>query len=186
MMEEHPADKLPIDKIEMLSEPLFDEHGDINPFCIGELSEAIENMPETHERLKDNKEWSLSCWTTDIEILGSLSLCAVRCFGGCPPNLFDVIEYVKACLRKSVFTGSFDDDRFRMTKLSLCEINKFLWDCLGDFQQFTDWNNQKYKHWIDLSACLHNVCVAIRNHRRHDFAFDYKFDKPKQPNGDNK
>lgn len=178
MKKKHPANELPFDKIEMPSEPLLDEHGNINPYCMTELEQAINNMPESYDRIAGNSEWSREAWVTDCEILGAFAGAATRCFCGAPPNLETVTNYIKACMRKDLFIEELADDSFRMKEMSLCGINKYLWGILENLPQFTDWNDpEKHENWIDLSACLHNTCLIIRDQRRHELAFDRKFEK---------
>lgn len=176
-MSEHPLDD---ERIEMLTQPLLTSEGFINEACINELNAAMLNMPESYDRLADDPEWSTKFWTSDIDILGALASSAVECFGDCPPALAEVIGYVRVCLRRDVFTedGCDENDRFRLAELSLCDINRLLWQYLGDLPQFVHWNDIKaHKNWIDLSACLHNPCVQIRNERRHHRAFSERFDR---------
>ena len=169
-------------RIEMLQEPLATEDGFLNEACIKELNAAILNTPETHERLAGNPEWSTAFWTSDIDIIGALADSAVQCHGGAPLKLESVTNYVMACLRSGPFKDNRCDgehDRFRLAELSLCDINRLLWGYLRDLKDFNDWNEEKIvgKNWIDLSACLHNVCISIRDGRRHNVAFDMGFER---------
>jgi hypothetical protein len=168
------------DKIPMLTQPLTTEEGFLNEACMNELNAAILNIPETHKRLKDDPEWMTPQCISDIDILGALADSAIKCFGGAPPNLEAIVNYTKVELRTQLFKETCDGeaDRFRLTYMSLCQINKFLWDILGELDIFIDWNDSnKYKNWIDTSAVLHNVCIAVRNDRRHFVAFNEKFDR---------
>jgi len=177
----HPAEGLPFDKIEMLSQPLTTEDGFLNEACMNELAAAIRNMPETHERMADNPEWSTPWITSDVEILSKLAHCAVELWHGAPPDLEKVLGFTKACLASGPFKGETDfggeGRSWFMTDLSLCQINKFLWDVLGDLPQFMAWNDDEvHKDWVDVHALLRNTCVEIRNERRHRLAFDRKFE----------
>ena len=173
----HPARDLPLDKIEMLNEPLMTEEGFINEACLNELEAAIKNMPESHKRLANNPEWSRPCLTTEPRMLAALAQSAVRAYCQPPPGLETVLHYLKACLRRTTFTDDVDYGGLRMVNLSLCEINRLLWDALGGLKQFEDWNTEEVmgKEWLDLSALLHQTCITIRNERRHEHAFDLDF-----------
>lgn len=173
-------------KIEMLTQPLLTEDGFLNESCIKELHSVLNNMPETHERLADDPEWNTKYWTTDTDILKYLAGCSVELFSGYPPNLDSVINFTRACMRHTKFMDKCDtDDRFRIAQLSLCEINKMLWDMLGDISYFLDWNDsKKHKHWISLSALLHNVCIDIRNDRRHSRSFDMMLKREEDDNAE--
>lgn len=167
-----------IPEIPMLSQPLVTEEGFLNEACMNELASVISSIPKTYERLKSDPEWSMRYWTIDTHILGSLAKTAVELFNGCPPNLQEILEYLKVMLRRDIFTEKLEEDNFRMAELSLCEINKCLWDTIGELDMFVEWNNSdKYENWIDLDACLHGVCIQIRNERRHNHAFDCKFER---------
>jgi len=167
----------PLDKIHMLTQPLTTEEGFLNEACMNELNAFIRNIPETFERLKDEPEWNIKRYTTDIEILGTLANSAINQFGGMPPNLDIVINYTHVLLKKNIFPERKDNDHFSMAQLSLCDINKLLWDYLGDVPEFNDWSDNKYKHYMSLSACLHDVCITIRNRRRHGIAFNVQFER---------
>ena len=178
----HPAKGLPLDKIEMLNEPLTTEEDYLNEACIKELEGVIRSMPEAHERLAGRPEWSTPWIVTDNDIVSNFAKCAVGIWCGCPPDLVEVVGYVQACLRR----GPFKDEEeytacgrpFRMKRMSLCEINKFLWDVLDGLPRFMAWNDaDKHENWVDLSALLRNVCIEIRNERRHRLAFDIHFDR---------
>lgn len=175
--EPHPADGL--ENIEMLSQPLTTEEGYLNEACLRELEAAIKGIPESHTRLADNAEWATPWWVMDTEIVGQLAHWAIRQFRGVPPNLKEVLGYTLVCLRDGPFKDADDSDDVRCVSLSLCQINKFLWDVLDGLPQFVDWNSKdKYgDRFIDLSALLHNVCVGIRDERRHHLAFDQKFEE---------
>jgi len=177
----HPAEGIPFDKIQMLNQPLTTEEGYLNEACINELTCAINNIPETHKRLAGNPEWSTPWITTDVEILGSLARCAVEIWHGAPPNLVEVLGFVQECLKSGPFKNKHEwtagGRGFRMAELSLCAINKILWELLGELPQFMAWNDSEiHKDWVDVHALLHNTCVEIRNARRHSLAFNRKFE----------
>ena len=175
--EEHPAKE--IEGIEMLSEPLVTEEGFLNEACISQLEAAIRNMPESWERLAHEPEWNTPAIIADVEIIGYLAGNAVRAFQGVPPKLEEVVGYAHACLLKGPFVESPDYGGFRMVKLSLCDINRLLWEYLGGLTSFDNWNKEEIvgSRWIDLSALLHQVCISVRNERRHSRAFDIKFER---------
>jgi len=179
--ERHPAKGL--DKIEMLNEPLLTDEGYLNEACINELEQAIRNTPETWERLAGEPEWNTPRVVTDVDIIGRLAGCAVRAFNGAPPNLSEVIDFAHACLLRGPFAESSDYGGFRMARLSLCDINRLLWEYLGDLKSFNDWNKVEVvgERWISLSALLHQVCIEIRNERRHNLAFDIQFERKHGP-----
>jgi len=184
--EDHPAEALPFENIEMLTQPLTTEDGYLNEACINELSALIINMPETYERLAGEPEWATPWIVSDCDILSNLARCAVQIWHGAPPDLVEVIGYVQACLKSGPFKNETDYTAggrpFRMKRMSLCEINKFLWDVLGDLPQFMAWNDVKqHELWVDVHALLHNVCIEIRNERRHKLAFNRKFDRDYGP-----
>jgi len=170
---------IPDDQIEMWMNPLTTEDGFLNEACIKELDSALKNIPETHNRLSNDPEWSLSTWTTVGEIIGAFANSAIQisinmkkksCI---PKNVEKLCELLRVSLLR--------DNRFKnyynlwMAKLSLCDINKLCWDILGDVSFFTEWNEGE--DFIDLSALLHHVCILIRNERRHHRAFDIMFEK---------
>jgi len=176
-MSEHPLDD---DRIEMLTQPLLTAEGFVNEACINELNAAVRNMPESYDRLENNPEWSLPVCTVDIDILGALANSAVQRFGCCPPDLELIIGYARECFRRDVFTDDHWDktDKFRLADISLCDINRRLWEYIGDLPQFMAWNDSEvHENWIDLSACLHQTCILVRNDRRHFRSFNEGFDR---------
>ena len=168
-------------EVEMLTQPLTTEEGFLNEACMRELSAAINNTPESFDRLIGNPEWSNAAWTGVGEISGQLAHWAVVQAVGLPPSLAEIVGYVHCALKQdSRFTSWGDIGMF--SELSLCDINRLLWDILGDLQQFLDWNEESIMtplslQWIDLSALLHNVCISLRNERRHGAAFNANFEK---------
>lgn len=170
------------EEIEMLTQPLMTEDGFVNEACQRELEAAILRMPETYDRLAGNPEWNTPAWTGDLEIVGLLSRWAIQQAVGLPPKLTDVVGYTAACLRKTGRFKSWGDDIPQHAEMSLCDVNRMLWDILRDCKPFNDWNEKKVMEplglqWIDLSALLHNVCISLRNDRRHDAAFWEKFEQ---------
>jgi len=184
----------------IIEQPFLTEDGFVNPACMNELEAAIKNIPPAYERLKDDPEWSEKKYIFKDYITSSLAKSAIRQSSyPCPKDLDVVIKYLDACLSKSV-----QWDKFGMTKLSLCDINKLLFDILYDMPQIEDWNTPK-KDWrntefdccgdaersdpdygfIDIYALFRNVCLDIRRERRERDEFDRKFDKErKEENGD--
>lgn len=173
----HPAEDLDPAKIDMLLQPFTTQEGYLNEACLQELEAKLKGIPESHERLMGNPEWSTPWVVTDTEIVGQLAHWAVRQFEGPPPDLAEVLGYLQACLRRGPFTEETAPG-FRCERLSLCEVNKILWEILGGLRQFDNWNREEVvgERWIDLSALLHNVCVGIRDERRHELAFERRFE----------
>jgi len=170
------------DEIQMLTQPLMTEEGFLNEACMNELAAAINNMPESYERLADKPEWSIPAWVSVNEIVGLLANWAIRQAVGVPPKLVDVVGFVHAAIDLDERFTSWGDDIGKFAQLSLCDVNRLLWEILGDLQPFNDWNDANIMgdmglQWIDLSAVLHNVCISLRNQRRHDAAFDAEFEK---------
>lgn len=183
-------------EIEMLSEPFLTEDGFVNPACMNELGAAISAMGKTHERLSDDVEWSERSkrWTFAHDIVGAFAMWACRQSPyAVPDGLESVCKYLHACLLKSVSW-----DAAGMTELSLCDINKLLYEILYEqgVEAFDSWNRCKKgetpeiafssrfdgpsdpdRDFIDLDALLHNVCLTIRDERRKNKAFDDKFDR---------
>lgn len=169
------------DDIEMLSQPLTTDEGFLNEACLRELESAIINMPEAWDRLAGDPEWSTKMGATLTEVLSSFAKSTVQGFcGEVPPKFAEVFGFLRASLVTGLFSKCSDADiDFRYRELSLCEINKMLWDILGDLGYFMDWNDSEQvgERWVDLSALLHNVCLEIRSNRRHYVAFDRQFEK---------
>lgn len=186
------------DEPEMLSQPLLTEEGALNPACMNELSAAIAGMGKTHERLADDSEWSEQQWVFPKDITGAFAMWACRQSPyGVPDGLESVCKYLHACLLKSV-----PWDVNEMAKLSLCEINKLLYEILYEqgVEAFNAWNRCRVgdtpemafssrfdgpsdpdRDFIDLDALLHNVSLTIRDERRKDKAFDEKFERENTP-----
>ncbi len=183
------------EEIERISEPFLTEEGFVNEACMNELGKAIKNMPKTHERLSNNEEWTRKSWTFKHNITGAFAKWAIRQSSyHCPSNLEQVVSYLSACLLKEVEWG----EDYSIAELSLCDINKLLYDILYEqgISYFDDWNKPK-KEWretdydclgdaerndpdygyIDLDALLHNACLDIRDERRRDDEFDEKFEE---------
>ena len=170
------------DKIEVLSQSLTTEEGFLNEACMNELAAWINNFPKTYARpdLLEDPEWSTQRVVSVKEITGYFAQWAIRQgdHPGCPPNLEKLITYLGNCLRTDF--GEKDGTRWGEMgwgNFSLCEINKTLWDILGDLSIFQEWNTKEClgEHWLDLDALLHNVCISIRNERRKNDEFDRKF-----------
>lgn len=175
----------------IMQQPLLTEEGFINPACLNELESAIKNLPKTHERLSGETEWNAKHWTFRSEITGYFAMWACRQSPyGVPDGLENVCKYLDACLRRQ-----YEWSTGGMEELSLCEINKVLYDILYEqgVKEFDEWNrckkgdtpeilytssfdkvNPDYD-FIDLDALLHNVCISIRDERRKNKAFDEAF-----------
>lgn len=184
--------------IEMLSQPLLTEEGALNPACMNELSAAMSAMGKTHERLASDAEWSTQekQWTFANDIVGAFAMWACRQSPyGVPDGLESVCKYLNACLLKSI-----PWDVNGLKELSLCDVNKILYEILHDqgVSEFDAWNRFKKgdtpeinfvsafggpsdpnRDFIDLDALLHNVCLTIRDERRKNKAFDEAFEKSK-------
>ena len=175
-----PANWMP-EEVEMLTQPLVTEGGFLYEACMNELAAAINNMPESFDRLADNPEWSIPAWVGAGEITGHLARWSICQAVGVPPGLTDVLGFTHAAVsRDSRFTSWGDIGMY--AELSLCDVNRLLWDILGELSLFCDWNDSAVMDarslmWIDLSALLHNVCISLRNERRHEAAFNAKCER---------
>jgi hypothetical protein len=189
-------DKYKDDKnFEIIKEPFLTEDGFVNEACMNALSKAIDNMPKSYERLSSDPEWSEKRWTFKHDITGAFAKWAVRQSAyNCPSNIENVISYLSTCLEREVNW----DECVGMAQLSLCDINKLLYDILYEkgISYFDDWNKAK-KNWketdyecldraeredpdygfIDLDALLHNVSLDIREERRANDKFDKEFEE---------
>lgn len=158
------------------------------------IEDAIEGMGKTHERLRGDPEWDerKDLWTSPHQIVGAFAMWACRQSPyGVPDGLENVCKYLSAALKTE-----FKWATAGMQELSLCEINKALYDILYEqgVEEFDAWNERKNGRdgmgfssrmdsgsnpdddFIDLDALLHNVCVTIRDERRANKAFDEKFE----------
>lgn len=170
------------DDFYILNNPLLTEDGFLNEASINELKSVIMNIPKTYERLSDNEEWTVKKFTSIKDILAAFAKSAVSVSPyGLPNGLENILGYLKYCLLKSITWEQ--DGCLYYAKLSLCEINKCLYDILYDkgISIFDSWNSPK-KDWrkeglsespsdpdydfIDLDALLHNTCISIRTERR--------------------
>ena len=181
--------------MDIISEPFLTEEGFVNEACMNELGKAIKNTPKTHERLAHDEEWTKKRWTFKHDITGSFAKWAIRQSGyHCPSHLEQVVSYLSACLIKEV---GWEEQHY-IAELSLCDINKLLYDILYEqgVSYFDDWNKPK-KEWretdydclgeaerndpdygyIDLDALLRNVCLDIRDEKRRDDEFDKRFEE---------
>ena len=163
----------------VIDQSFYTEEGFVNEACLNQLNKAILNMPKTYERLKDNPEWVKKRWIFRKNITASFAKYAISLSPySCPDNLEKVIRYLDVCLEKEVKWSSYG-----MVELSLCDINKLLYDILYEqnITVFDEWNKPK-KNWrknsyqsfqevsekdsnydfIDLDALLRNVCLDIR------------------------
>lgn len=169
------------DDIHFISQPLLTDEGFINEACMNELAAAIANIPETHERLSGDPEWNTKRLTGFREITAALAYWLIRQFASGDnktppppahaPGIEEAVSFLTACIRPKF-------DEFGWAQMSLCEINALCWDVLADLPRFKSWNEEATlgKHWLDLSALLHNVCLTIRQDRREFDAFNAKFD----------
>ncbi len=173
---------MPHDRIQMLTQPLLTEEGFINEACMNELAAAIDNMPETYDRLADDPEWTVLAWTGANEMAGLLARWAIQQAVGVPPRLPDVIGFAIAAINSDQRFASWGPEIGKQAELSLCDVNRLLWDILRDLHAFNDWNKAEVMEplglqWIDLSAVLHNVCITLRNERREFAEFNAKFEE---------
>ena len=182
--------------MEMINEPLTTEEGFLNPACMNELTDAIMNMPKTHDRLAGNSEWSekKDNWTTRKEIVAHFARWACEIS---PYGVSDGIENVCKYLYTSLASCA-PWDVAGMSEVSLCDINKWLHEILYEqgVKEFDAWNVPKKGKpadisftssydgetdpdydFIDLDALLHNVCISIRDERRTSNASHKAFDE---------
>lgn len=159
---------------EIIEEPLLTDEGFLNEACMNALHKAINSMPKSYERLADTPEWNTPAWTFKHDITAELAKWAIgQGPTECPVGLERVVGYLDTCLDHKFSFGTEG-----MCELSLCDINKALYEILykqgiGDFDK---WNEGK--DFIDLHALLHNICVGIRNERR-----ELSQPRPKEPSG---
>lgn len=179
--------------IEMLSQPLLTEDGFLNEACMNELNAFISKIPKSYNGLSGDPEWTDKRWTFKKDITRGLAKYAIsQSPYSCPDNLEEVINYLDACLERDV-----DWDSHGMAELSLCDINKLLYDILYEqgVTYFNNWNKSKkgdveiqfasrYSSkpdpdydFIDLDALLRNVCLDIRLERRADDKFHKEFEE---------
>jgi len=174
---------------EIIDEPLVTEDGFLNEVAYKQMVNRIKNIEPAYERLKNNQEWSKKELTDKKQILSNFGKCAIRLsLYSIPSHLEEIICYLDKCLEKDI---SWDKDKY--TYLSLCNINKLLYNILYEknISYFDEWNEPK-KDWrksdfetfqeacetdidydyISLDALLHNVCLEIREERRIFKAFD--------------
>lgn len=168
--------------IQMLTQSLLTEEGFLNEACMNELEAAINNMPETYERLADDPEWTAPAWTGATEMVGLLARYAIQQSVGVPPRLADVIGFAHTAIARDQRFVSWGDSIGKYANISLCDVNRLMWDILRDLQPFNDWNKAEVMcplglQWIDLSALLHNVCLSLRTERREFSAFNAKFEE---------
>lgn len=164
----------------IIEQPMLTEEGFLNEACMNELAAAINNMPETWERLAHDPEWNEKQWIFTSSISGYLANAAVRIYGKCPPNLVQIVDYVGVCLHKEFKKREGIKNAYDiMCQLTLCEINKMLWDILGDLSLFQEWNIKEVMgdNWLDLSAVLHYVCLNVRSEWRDNKRFDEAFER---------
>lgn len=176
MSDTHPAAGLPEDRVHMLTQPLLTDEGFVNEACMNELSAAIKSMPESYDRLAGDPEWTTPHPVVCEDLVGLLASWAISQMQRVPPDLEKVCNYLHACLKRDPFTEVVMG--YRMTNLSLCDVNRILWRHLEGLEAFDAWNEEAKvgANWIDLSALLHNVCISIRNNWRHSLAFNRKFE----------
>lgn len=176
---------------EIIEQPLFTEDGFVNEACLSELSEAIKNMPKTHDRLAGDEEWSRPQITHFREITAALAYWAIRQIpdeyrekgqltytptNKSPrhmPNLEKVISFLHECIRPK-----FDEHGY--ANLSLCDVSEMLHGILYEqgVSHFDEWNQEEVvgRFWLDLDALLHNVCLSIRQDRRESASFLTQFE----------
>lgn len=180
------------EEMKMISQSLLTEEGFLNVNAVKELENEILNTPPVYERAKDDPEWSVKRWTFNKEIVGSFAKYAVQASPyACPEGLEFVCNFLSIELDKV-----FDFNTAGMAEISLCEINKALYDILYEkgIEPFDNWNKCKAGNtpdivytsrfdgkpnpdndFIDLDALLRNVCLDIRMERRASDLFDAKF-----------
>lgn len=175
--------------MENISEPLMTPDGFINPVAIKELEQSIFSTPKTYERLSLDEEWTKKRWLFVKDITSYLAKWAISQSPYPYPEKLDVVvKYLHACLIRKA-------DESHMINLSLCEINKLLYEILYEdkIEAFDAWNKSKNEgpeikfasrysdkgnpddDFIDLDALLHNVCLSLRDDFRRNDEFDRKF-----------
>jgi len=145
--------------VEMLEQPLLTDEGFINEACLNELAAAINNMPKSYDRLAGCPEWTTPHWVFAPDITGQFARWAVKQSpDACPVGLERVVSFLKAALEHT-----FSFDTAGMCQLTLCQINKALYDILYEqgISDFDKWNQGE--GFIDLDALLHNTCVGLRD-----------------------
>lgn len=175
----------------IIEQPLTTGEGYINPACIKELEQEITNMPKTYERCNNDPEWNRQRWIFVKDVTSYFAKWAIsQSPYPYPENLENVVRYLHACLIRQA-------DKVQMMRLSLCQINKMLYEILYEqgIKDFDKWNQSKnpgpnitftsiYDNkpnpdddFIDLDALLHNVCISLRDEFRKNDAFDKKFEE---------
>ncbi len=189
--EKRPTQHLPRE-IEMLTQPLTTEDGFINEACVNELEAVIKNMPDTAERMSGDSEWELPGHTFDKSIAGYLSNWIIQQSGGAPECLSNLINclltFMRAEVPKDLVAHISEQHSSLLLKVSLCQIASILETTLADIPDWCKLNDKDYMgaqdlDWIDLDACIRNVCTSIRDERRHIEAFERGFAK-KYPDSD--
>ncbi len=156
-----------LDDVEMIQQPLLTEEGFVNEACLNELRAAINNMPKTYERLADRPEWTTPHWCFAKNITSHFARYAIsQGPTACPIGLERVVGYLEAALMHT-----FTFDLSGMCELTLCQINKALYDILYEqgVSDFDKWNEGE--DFIDLDALLRNVCIGLRDERRETERF---------------
>jgi len=185
------------DDMEMLNEPLLTEDGFVNPACMNELENVLNNCPKTYQRLTNDPEWTKRHWVFKHDITAALAKWAIRQSPyAYPERLDEVVKYLDACLDVEFKKAGCLDTSDIMAELSLCEINKMLYGILHEqgVEAFDNWNKAKNgseeivlasryskahpdSDFIDLDALLHNVCIDLRMEFRVNDEFDKKFEE---------
>ena len=176
--------------VKVIAEPLTTEDGNINPVCVQQLFDAINNLPRPHEDNSKDEEWTTRRWTSIKDITATLACWAIRLSPfACPDDLNVVIQYLHACLKQML-----KPDENEAAELSLNDISKLLYKILYDeeFKPFTHWNKRKRlpteeecespssqrppeTGFISLDVLIRNVCVEIRDCRRKFDQFEKDF-----------
>jgi len=181
------------DDIKFISEPLLTEEGFLNINAVNELNNKILNLPKTFERLLYDSEWTRKRWTFKHDIVGAFAKFAII---QSPYNVPKGLEFV--CNFLSLELDKFVKwENAGMTELSLCDINKILYDILYEkgIEPFDNWNKCEIGEtpdivsasrfdsrpnpdhdFIDLDALLHNVCLDIRMERRDFDTFNENYE----------
>ena len=162
--------------VQFIEAPMMTEDGLLNPVFEAELAAAINAIPKTYERLSEDPEWNTPRLTYYREITGYFANWAVRQIDHpdntpFPPGLEKMVGYLTACIRPRFSEGH------GWGELSLCDINRMLHEILWPEAIFQSWNDKEVlPGWLDLDALLRNVCISIRDERRHFDAFNAKFE----------
>lgn len=137
----------------------------------------LDNMSPPYEAYQNDSEWTTKEMTFLTEILGSFSKYAIQLSPYVMPDKLEVVvKYLEACLKRSynweVIEGKY------WAKLSLCEINKMLYEILESFNVVVDWSKPRVDHpynpddpdtyCIDLYSLFFSTCLDLKVQRFYE------------------